>query len=291
MQRPKLFNSFITTSFLIAILGVYSLATPTDAYAYTTSNDGKQLQDACFTLNSDPTWKELFINYSNAYSEKDYKKALAYTDALKRICAQSPNLNYAIAMTYKQMGDLDNAKHYIEIATDNLLAFSASPKTARAIWYARYDLENGDQFIEKDTFDDAMRNLTTENFELKENLTEAYADAQKPYAAIMWTGTGIGIAGLGSLIAGTVLAVQNPKAKINTKPVERNGSDQEYPIKNGHEIRAGYALIGVGVAATVAGAVMAGIAGYQYKRAIDAERDSTISVTVSPQSVQLGVSF
>lgn len=291
MQRPKLFNSFITTSFLIAILGVYSLATPTDAYADTTSNDGKQLQDACFTLNSDPTWKELFINYSNAYSEKDYKKALAYTDALKRICAQSPNLNYAIAMTYKQMGDLDNAKHYIEIATDNLLAFSASPKTARTIWYARYDLENGDQFIEKDTFDDAMRNLTTENLELKENLTEAYADAKKPYAAIMWTGTGIGIAGIGSLIAGTVLAVQNPKAKINTKPVERNGSDQEYPIKNGHEIRAGYALIGVGVAATVAGAVMAGIAGYQYKRAIDAERDSTISVTVSPQSVQLGVSF
>ena len=197
MQRPKLLNSFITTSFLIAILGVYSLATPTDAYADTTSNDGKQLQDACFTLNSDPTWKELFINYSNAYSEKDYKKALAYTDALKRICAQSPNLNYAIAMTYKQMGDLDNAKHYIEIATDNLLAFSASPKTARAIWYARYDLENGDQFIEKDTFDDAMRNLTTENFELKENLTEAYADAKKPYAAIMWTGTGIGIAGIG----------------------------------------------------------------------------------------------
>ena len=291
MQRPKLFNSFITTSFLIAILGVYSLATPTDAYADTTSNDGKQLQDACFTLNSDPTWKELFINYSNAYSEKDYKKALAYTDALKRICAQSPNLNYAIAMTYKQMGDLDNAKHYIEIATDNLLAFSASPKTARAIWYARYDLENGDQFIEKDTFDDAMRNLTTENFELKENLTEAYADAQKPYAAIMWTGTGIGIAGIGSLIAGTILAVQNPKAKINTKPVDSDESDQEYPLKNGHEIRAGYALIGVGVAATVAGAVMAGIAGYQYKRAIDAERDSTISVTVSPQSVQLGVSF
>lgn len=291
MQRPKLFNSFISTSFLIAILGVYSLATPTNAYADTTSNDGKQLQDACFTLNSDPTWKELFVNYSNAYSEKDYKKALVYTDALKRICSQSPNLNYAIAMTYKQMGDIDSAKHYIEIATDNLLAFSASPKTARAIWYARYDLENGDQFIEKDTFDDAMRNLTTENFELKENLTEAYADAQKPYAAIMWTGTGIGIAGIGSLIAGTVLAVQNPKAKINTKPVERNGSDQEYPIKNGHEIRAGYALIGVGVAATVAGAVMAGIAGYQYKRAIDAERDSTISVTVSPQSVQLGVSF
>lgn len=291
MQRPKLFNSFISTSFLIAILGVYSLATPTNAYADTTSNDGKQLQDACFTLNSDPTWKELFVNYSNAYSQKDYKKALVYTDALKKICSQSPNLNYAIAMTYKQMGDIDSAKHYIEIATDNLLAFSASPQTARAIWYTRYDLENGDQFIEKNAFDDAMRNLTTENFELKENLTEAYADAQKPYAAIMWTGTGIGIAGIGSLIAGTVLAVQNPKAKINTKPVERNGSDQEYPIKNGHEIRAGYALIGVGVAATVAGAVMAGIAGYQYKRAIDAERDSTISVTVSPQSVQLGVSF
>lgn len=291
MQRPKLFNSFITTSFLIAILGVYSLATPTDAYADTTSNDGKQLQDACFTLNSDPTWKELFINYSNAYSEKDYKKALAYTDALKRICAQSPNLNYAIAMTYKQMGDLDNAKHYIEIATDNLLAFSASPQTARAIWYTRYDLENGDQFIEKDTFDDAMRNLTTENFELKENLTEAYADAQKPYAAIMWTGTGIGIAGIGSLIAGTVLAVQNNDFELDKPKWEGQVTRTKVPLKNSYEIKTGYALIGVGVAATVAGAVMAGIAGYQYKRAIDAERDSTISVTVSPQSVQLGVSF
>lgn len=288
MQRPKLFNSFITTSFLIAILGVYSLATPTDAYADTTSNDGKQLQDACFTLNSDPTWKELFINYSNAYSEKDYKKALAYTDALKRICSQSPNLNYAIAMTYKQMGDIDNAKHYIEIATDNLLAFSASPKTARAIWYTRYDLENGDQFIEKDTFDDAMRNLTTENFELKENLTEAYADAKKPYAAIMWTGTGIGIAGIGALVAGTVLAVQNRKFELDKS---YKCGRTEVPLKNSYEIKTGYALIGVGVAATVAGAVMAGIAGYQYKRAIDAERDSTISVTVSPQSVQLGVSF
>lgn len=286
MQRPKLFNSFISTSFLIAILGVYSLATPTNAYADTTSNDGKQLQDACFTLNSDPTWKELFVNYSNAYSEKDYKKALVYTDALKKICSQSPNLNYAIAMTYKQMGDIDSAKHYIEIATDNLLAFSASPQTARAIWYARYDLENGDQFIEKNAFDDAMRNLTTENFELKENLTEAYADAKKPYAAIMWTGTGIGIAGIGSLIAGTVLAVQNRKFEVGDKP-----KDGFVPLKNSHEIKTGYALIGVGVAATVAGAVMAGIAGYQYKRAIDAERDSTISVTVSPQSVQLGVSF
>lgn len=291
MQRPKLFNSFITTSFLIAILGVYSLATPTDAYADTTSNDGKQLQDACFTLNSDPTWKELFINYSNAYSEKDYKKALAYTDALKRICSQSPNLNYAIAMTYKQMGDIDNAKHYIEIATDNLLAFSASPQTARAIWYTRYDLENGDQFIEKDTFDDAMRNLTTENFELKENLTEAYADAQKPYAAIMWTGTGIGIAGIGSLIAGTVLAVQNNDFELDKTKWEGQVTRAKAPLKNSCEIKTGYALIGVGVAATVAGAVMAGIAGYQYKRAIDAERDSTISVTVSPQSVQLGVSF
>lgn len=296
MQRSKLFNSFITTSFLIAILGVYRLATPTDAYADTTSNDGKQLQDACFTLNSDPTWKELFINYSNAYSEKDYKKALAYTDALKRICSQSPNLNYAIAMTYKQMGDIDNAKHYIEIATDNLLAFSASPKTARAIWYARYDLENGDQFIEKNTFDDAIRNLTTENFELKENLTESYADAKKPYAAIMWTGTGIGIAGIGSLIAGTVLAVQNrefeaDESKKVDKSKKEEGNRTKVPLKNSYEIKTSYALIGVGVAATVAGAVMAGIAGYQYKRAIDAERDSTISVTVSPQSVQLGVSF
>lgn len=290
MQRPKLFNSFITTSFLIAILGVYSLATPTDAYADTTSNDGKQFQDACFTLNSDPTWKELFINYSNAYSEKDYKKALAYTDALKRICSQSPNLNYAIAMTYKQMGDIDNAKHYIEIATDNLLAFSASPQTARTIWYTRYDLENGDQFIEKDTFDDAMRNLTSKNFELKENLTEAYADAKKPYAAIMWTGTGIGIAGIGSLIAGTVLAVQNNDFELDKSKWDET-KRSEVPLKNSYEIKTGYALIGVGVAATVAGAVMAGIAGYQYKRAIDAERDSTISVTVSPQSVQLGVSF
>lgn len=194
-------------------------------------------------------------------------------------------------MTYKQMGDIDNAKHYIEIATDNLLAFSASPQTARAIWYTRYDLENGDQFIEKDTFDDAMRNLTTENFELKENLTEAYADAQKPYAAIMWTGTGIGIAGIGSLIAGTVLAVQNNDFELDKPKWEGQVTRTKVPLKNSYEIKTGYALIGVGVAATVAGAVMAGIAGYQYKRAIDAERDSTISVTVSPQSVQLGVSF
>lgn len=106
----------------------------------------------------------------------------------------------------------------------------------------------------------------------------------------MWTGTGIGIAGIGSLIAGTVLAVQNRDFKGDRGYQCPSGSCN-VPLKNSYEIKTGYALIGVGVAATVAGAIMAGIAGYQYKRAIDAERDSTISVTVSPQSVQLGVSF
>lgn len=109
----------------------------------------------------------------------------------------------------------------------------------------------------------------------------------------MWTGTGIGIAGIGSLVAGTVLAVQNRKFEVDEsyEQCNQNRNCAEIPLKNSYEIKTGYALIGVGVAATVAGAVMAGIAGYQYKRAIDAERDSTISVTVSPQSVQLGVSF
>ena len=110
----------------------------------------------------------------------------------------------------------------------------------------------------------------------------------------MWTGTAVGIVGIGSVVAGAVLIGTKDtdlRVKVNNVDDIKGEEEKKLPIADSHEIKAGYALLGVGIAATVTGAIMAGLGGYHYKRIIDSNPDTAISFNVSPTSLALGVTF
>lgn len=238
-------------------------------------------------------WYRLFNLFSASFKAGDYDKALEYTSALEEICARSPILNYSIANTYAKIGDRERAKRYIVAATDNLNEFSTTYEMIAKIWSARCDIESSD--IKNDT-DDALKReneLNAQVESLKERTYEAIDAEKSHYAAIMWTGTAVGIVGIGSVVAGAVLIGTKDtdlRVKVNVDDI-KGKEEKKLPIADSHEIKAGYALLGVGIAATVTSAIMAGLGGYHYKRIIDSNPDTAISFNVSPTSLALGVTF
>lgn len=279
-----------------------ALADANDKSQPESSASGDAIDDACYGLNQNEDWYRLFNLFSASFKAGDYDKALEYTSALEEICARSPILNYSIANTYAKIGDRERAKRYIVAATDNLNEFSATYEMIAKIWSARCDIESSD--IKNDT-DDALKReneLNAQVESLKERTYEAIDAEKSHYAAIMWTGTAVGIVGIGSVVAGAVLlATKGSELKVEFKPEELvfttdKPTGASYPkkdkaVKHSHEIKAGYALLGVGIAATVTGAIMAGLGGYHYKRIIDSNPDSAISFNISPTSLALGVTF
>lgn len=268
-----------------------ALADANDKSQPEASASGDAIDDACYGLNQNEDWYRLFNLFSASFKAGDYDKALEYTRALEEICARSPILNYSIANTYAKIGDRERAKRYIVAATDNLNEFSATYEMIAKIWSARCDIESSD--IKNDT-DDALKReneLNAQVESLKERTYEAIDAEKSHYAAIMWTGTAVGIVGIGSVVAGAVLiGIKDTDLRVKVN-VNDFGEEKKLPIADSHEIRAGYALLGVGIAATVTGAIMAGLGGYHYKRIIDSNHDTAISFNVSPTSLALGVTF
>lgn len=256
------------------------------------SASGDAIDDACYGLNQNEDWYRLFNLFSASFKAGNYDKALEYTRALEDICARSPILNYSIANTYAKIGDRERAKRYIVAATDNLNEFSATYEMIAKIWSARCDIESSD--IKNDT-DDALKReneLNAQVESLKERTYEAIDTEKSHYAAIMWTGTAVGIVGIGSVVAGAVLiGTKGTDLRVKVNVNDFGEEKKKLPIADSHEIRAGYALLGVGIAATVTGAIMAGLGGYHYKRIIDSTPDTAISFNVSPTSLALGVTF
>ncbi len=278
-----------------------ALADANDKSQPEASANGDAIDDACYGLNQNEDWYRLFNLFSASFKAGDYDKALEYTSALEEICARSPILNYSIANTYAKIGDRERAKRYIVAATDNLNEFSTTYEMIAKIWSARCDIESSD--IKNDT-DDALKReneLNAQVESLKERTYEAIDAEKSHYAAIMWTGTAVGIVGIGSVVAGAVLIGTKDtdlRVKVNVDDIKGKNVDdikgkeeKKLPIADSHEIKAGYALLGVGIAATVTGAIMAGLGGYHYKRIIDSNPDTAISFNVSPTSLALGVTF
>lgn len=251
------------------------------------------IEDTCYSLDRNEDWFRLFAEFSKAFSAKDYDKALSYTRELEQICSRSPVLNYSIANTYLQKGNLDIAKGYIESATLNLKEFSASDEMTQKIWFMRYELDNHGKYVALSDVRARENALQTELARSRESASES-ADAMKShYETIMWTGTGIGAAGLASLIAGAAVVGVNRKLSGYVAFDSMYGKSKTLSItgSNLRVIEAGYAIIGIGVGATVAGAVMAGLGGYHCKRLADAEKGTSVSFSVSPQSIEFGVVF
>ncbi len=275
-----------------------------DVQALSGDNDAVPLQtesqvisDLCYSLDDNAQWKELFSRFSSAYQDKDYERALSYMRDLQQICDRSPILNYSIGMTYREMGNYPEALTYYRRATGNK-EFNIPIEMQQKFWYAQYEVENAAVICAQSDLDacesekqgyieqlNSLQNQMTQNQAVYEGNVEAFNKRDK---VVMWTGAGLGIAGLGMLAGGAALLAVNQDGVdgISKKTVDK---DKEYTVKVKSGYRGGWALLGTGIGITVVGAVMAGIGGYNYTHPVT--EGVTASLGISPNSIDLGLTF
>ena len=99
------------------------------------------------------------------------------------------------------------------------------------------------------------------------------------------TGAGTGIGGLAILGVGIGLLASEGDDSCNISIIMDENSPQISHGVHGMYI-AGWTLVGVGAALTVAGAVVAGVYGYRYTH-----NDTTVSFGITPVSASLEIAF
>lgn len=170
---------------------------------------------------------------------------------------------------------------------------TVEPGIGRLIWYARYEAENPERT--QDSFDKLTAELNDQkalnqelvNQQSTKALENSYQDmiALDRYKAVMWSGVGIGAAGVVLLITGGVLVNQDDKT--NTKEA---AIDSNITLKG--EYVGGLVSLGVGAGLTVVGALMAGLGGYWYSQENALGHSNTsVSVHVSPINSGINVTF
>ena len=126
----------------------------------------------------------------------------------------------------------------------------------------------------------------------RENAINAQFDEQSDllahrshYAAGLWTGVGIGAAGLILAGVGAGLAIANNDDGINFKKNETN-NEIKPTIKIEHDIY--WTVLGIGIGSAVLGSVITGIFGYYYTH-LESNRTNTVSFYTTANG--LGFSF
>ena len=261
---------------------------PDDAFAQAALSSG------CATLAQNQAWNDGIMALRVGVETKDYDAALKAATPLTTICGESPILNYYVGLAMQGTGDNVKALIYFQKASQYMTDFAVPPEIARRIWYARYEGEHPER-AEDAVLRRAEENkrLTAQNTDLTEKLAQAertienlnlshkvtidqmHAEAQSRYAATMWTGVGVGIAGILVGVGGGLLAYfssNNEAAAITPQYI------------------SGLAMLGGGIGMTLAGAIVAGIGGYQYTH-VGLEDTVTDDVSVSFNFTGTGATF
>ena len=287
---------------LICLIGAFVLSS---ASAFAQDTGASTIDDACYSLDSNNEWAVLFSEFSEAYSLNDYQTALEKTTKMKAICVRSPKLNFAIAQTYYQIGDKEKALIYIKDATHYTREFDVGDEIARRMWELRHTLEIGDELAERDAeiarLKGELEASNTRNSELNElnndlgqknelhknQLNDSYEMIRDNAQNVWLSGAIIGGVGVVSLATGAGLLATYYFG--NTKKAVKNydAAKKKADIDVGYQ--AAWSLLGIGIGLTAAGAVMAGIGGYQYTHALS--DDVTLSWGVSPMALELSMQF
>lgn len=171
---------------------------------------------------------------------------------------------------------------------------------SRLIWYKRYESEHPDRTEDAVAAQNAkLDEIELKNIDLERkvidlerkvadfdnqqmiNASNISLDTSKKYETILWTGVGIGIAGLALAGAGAGVA-QSVDGSGLIEVKDDNG------LKVSTKFIAGWALIGSGIGMTVAGAIMAGIGGYNYSKS---KSDAVMSFGVTPVGTSFSMTF
>ena len=259
--------------------------------------------DDCQNLAGNEDWNRNFENLQYEIQTGNYDAAFQSANVLFGICPRSPALNYYLGIAFKDTGDDVKATMYFQKASEYTSEFTVTPEMSRQIWYARYEAEHPEcstfsmaaqkqKEAELNAQNDSLKlDIAAQNArldavnELNNTLTQKDQEAlRKKYATLMWTGTGIGILGIAGTITGAVLVTHCDKYEDVTGP--STDTKRKYDIRPGYI--SGWVLIGAGASLAVAGAVMAGLGGYQYTHS---NNDVAFHLNIVPNAAAMSLTF
>ena len=212
----------------------------------------------CDKFTSNPEWKSNFPIFKNQIDSEQYSDALETAKVLYKICPRSPALNYLTGVALEKTGETNKARTMYEKASEYTSEFATEPEMARRIWFARYEAEN--PYKTDDAIDALKEKIVKLEEENKSQNQMVWMD-QESNKAMMWSGTAIGGTGVILVIVGAALAFGDYKV-YNDVTGEDFSSQREYESVPRYSI--GLGLLGAGIGLTVAGAITAGIGGYNY---------------------------
>ncbi len=239
----------------------------------------------CSNIANNREWTQNISKLQNYYKAENYDAVIENAKPMFNICADSPSLLFYTGAALEKQGELERALIYYTKASENLTVMAADPGTSRLIWYKRYELEHPDRTEEavsgqKEKIAELEQKVNDlENQSIIESAT-ASLDVSKKYEGILWTGVGLGIAGVVFIGTGAGVAASVEKTELVGSDGNQLNIDKRFT--------AGWGLLGTGIGLTIAGAVMAGIGGYHYSKS---KSDAVMTFNASPMSASFAMTF
>ena len=260
-----------------------------------TISNGAFAQDVCGELATNVEWNQGIKDLVVLVQNNRFDEAQVKAKQLSRICEKSPMLNYIQGKIAEGQENNVDARLFFQKASEYTYIYYVDKDLAQKIWYARYENEHPErsakgiqeserQFNEKLTSQQENLDLQKDNF-----LLEQENEALRNYHALMWTGAGVGIAGLAMLGTGIGLyfhSGKNPAKWVDDNKIGDSVIHGHYQNKPSYD--AAWGLIGSGVAMTVGGVLLTGIYGYHYTRA---KKEMDYSITFAPNFATLTLAF
>lgn len=250
----------------------------------------------CGNINEDETWLNGLDAMKWGLDNEDFDLTLDAGRSINSICPNSPIYLYYLAQAFKGKGDDANARKYIYKASDETFNFATAPQMSQNIWYLRYELDHPDRTEQAvHALEETVQNLKEENAGLKSNNAgeDLSREVQRENLYVgTWIGGGIGLAGVVMAVAGGVLvAIDDNNVDLKERNEFKDEDDalhkiDSYTVKSTYS--AGLALLGTGIGFAVAGAIVSGYFGYQYRHL---NEESAVSVSLSPNRISVGLTF
>lgn len=287
-------NSFKTTGIILGCF--FGLAFATNAMAN------------CEDMGNSE-WKSLSSEMAAQYDAGNYEEALNTGKRLNLICPRSPIVNYMMSEIYSKLGNEVDAALYAKRSTDYILDYQVPQNVNEKIWLRRaeyelpYKKEAESLRLQMADYDqlkaenealrqDSNTRLNAVESQAKEDRMKSASLSQKTknrWNAALWSGVGVTVAGIAVAAGGG--AMTNNADKVSY-------SRSTDPDKSGFTITnkyvAGWVMVGAGSAFAVAGAILTSIAAYKVATIEvidDAQNSNDISLNISPNSVQFGMTF
>lgn len=245
--------------------------------------------EECTGLETNSQWMDGLQYVKNAVETKSWDSALERSRSIIQLCPNSPMLNYYISLALDGKGDKIKALQYIQKASDNTFVMATPPEPARRIWYARHDAE----FPERT--ERALTELAHDNTTKTNELADTKQALHDDHAIGLWTGVGIGAAGLALIATGVTLALwkdQHYKVKETGTLIFNEESEPHFKTTTIYDEEPTYiwgvSLLSVGAAFVVSGTILSAIFGYKYSRS---KQHIDYAVAITPKQFTFSLSF